>query len=41
MSEQADTSGMTFLDRQFGLSQHGTSVRTEFVAAVTTFLTMV
>jgi AGZA family xanthine/uracil permease-like MFS transporter len=41
MGEQAETSGMTFLDRQFGLTQHGTSVRTEFVAAVTTFLTMV
>jgi len=41
MSEQADTSGMTFLDRRFGLTQHGTNVRTEFVAAVTTFLTMV
>ncbi|EKS32871.1 NCS2 family permease [Afipia clevelandensis] len=41
MSEQADTSGMTFLDRRFGLTQHGTNVRTEFVAGVTTFLTMV
>ena len=41
MSEQADTSGMTFLDRRFGLTQHGTDVRTEFVAGVTTFLTMV
>jgi len=41
MTEQADTSGMTFLDRQFGLTQHGTNVRTEFVAGVTTFLTMV
>ncbi len=28
------------LDRQFGLSEHGTSVRTEIVAGVTTFLTM-
>ncbi|EGP08740.1 xanthine/uracil/thiamine/ascorbate permease family protein [Bradyrhizobiaceae bacterium SG-6C] len=32
---------MTFLDRRFGLTQHGTNVRTEFVAGVTTFLTMV
>ncbi len=30
-----------FLDRRFGLTQHGTSVRTEFIAGVTTFLTMV
>jgi len=29
------------LERYFGLSQHGTDIRTEFVAAVTTFLTMV
>jgi AGZA family xanthine/uracil permease-like MFS transporter len=31
----------SFLDRYFGLTQSGTSVRTEFVAGVTTFLTMV
>ncbi len=30
-----------FLDRTFGLSEHGTSVRTEFIAGLTTFLTMV
>lgn len=30
-----------FLERQFGLSAHGTSVRTEFIAGLTTFLTMV
>ena len=30
-----------FLDRQFGLTANGTTVRTEFVAGVTTFLTMV
>ena len=30
-----------FLDRQFGLTENGTTVRTEFVAGVTTFLTMV
>jgi len=29
------------LERQFGLAQHGTDVRTEFIAGVTTFLTMV
>src|SRR5215475_10061298 len=31
----------TFLERQFGLTKAGTSVRTEFVAGLTTFLTMV
>ena len=30
-----------FLERQFGLTAAGTSVRTEFVAGITTFLTMV
>ena len=30
-----------FLERQFGLSAHGTTVRTEFIAGLTTFLTMV
>ena len=30
-----------FLDRQFGLTANGTTIRTEFVAGVTTFLTMV
>jgi AGZA family xanthine/uracil permease-like MFS transporter len=30
-----------FLDQYFGLTQHGTDVRTEVVAGVTTFLTMV
>jgi AGZA family xanthine/uracil permease-like MFS transporter len=30
-----------FLDRRFGLTENGTTVRTEFVAGVTTFLTMV
>ena len=29
------------LDRYFGLTQQGTDVRTEFIAGVTTFLTMV
>ncbi len=31
----------TFLERQFGLTASGTSVHTEFVAGLTTFLTMV
>jgi AGZA family xanthine/uracil permease-like MFS transporter len=30
-----------FLDRRFGLTENGTTVRTEFVAGLTTFLTMV
>ena len=30
-----------FLERRFELSAHGTSVRTEFIAGLTTFLTMV
>jgi AGZA family xanthine/uracil permease-like MFS transporter len=34
-------SEQSFLDRYFGLTKSGTSVRTEFVAGVTTFLTMV
>jgi AGZA family xanthine/uracil permease-like MFS transporter len=33
--------GRSFLDRTFGLAEHGTSVRTEFIAGLTTFLTMV
>lgn len=36
MSDQAN-----FLEKQFQLAAHGTSVRTEFIAGVTTFLTMV
>jgi adenine/guanine/hypoxanthine permease len=36
MSDQAN-----FLEKQFQLTAHGTSVRTEFIAGVTTFLTMV
>src|SRR5215475_1946106 len=31
----------SFLERQFGLEKHGTTVRTEFIAGLTTFLTMV
>ena len=30
-----------YLDRYFGLTQHGTTVRIEFIAGLTTFLTMV
>ncbi len=33
--------GEGFLDRTFGLTQHGTTIRTEVIAGVTTFLTMV
>ena len=38
---QGGSSLVGFLDRYFGLTENGTSVRTEFVAGVTTFLTMV
>jgi hypothetical protein len=31
----------SLLDRTFGLSEHNTNVRTEFIAGLTTFLTMV
>jgi hypothetical protein len=40
MTNSTRSSG-TFFDRYFGLTQHGTSLRTEFIAGVTTFLTMV
>src|SRR5215212_10970082 len=40
MAHTVEGSG-SFLDRYFGLTQHGTNVRTETVAGVTTFLTMV
>jgi AGZA family xanthine/uracil permease-like MFS transporter len=36
-----DAGSGSFLDRYFGLTQHGTTVRTEVIAGVTTFLTMV
>jgi AGZA family xanthine/uracil permease-like MFS transporter len=39
MSEQA-AGPQGFLERQFGLTQQGTNLKTEFVAGVTTFLTM-
>src|SRR6201997_4126619 len=35
------SSERAFLDRYFGLSESGSDVRTEFVAGLTTFLTMV
>jgi AGZA family xanthine/uracil permease-like MFS transporter len=38
---QGRSSFSEFLDRQFALTENGTTVRTEFVAGVTTFLTMV
>lgn len=41
MNERPDISSGTFLDRRFALTQNGTTVRTEFIAGVTTFLTMV
>jgi AGZA family xanthine/uracil permease-like MFS transporter len=41
MSERPGTSLETCLDRWFDLTQNGTTVRTEFVAGVTTFLTMI
>ena len=39
LSGQADGQGL--FERLFQLKQHGTTVRTEFVAGFTTFLTMV
>ena len=33
--------GQSFLECTFGLSKYSTSVRTEFIAGLTTFLTMV
>ena len=42
MSEaRAPLQSRSFLDRYFSLSEHGTTVQTEFVAGLTTFLTMV
>src|ERR1700712_316347 len=40
MSDTASAAG-GFLERKFRLKEHGTNVRTEFVAGATTFLTMV
>jgi AGZA family xanthine/uracil permease-like MFS transporter len=45
MAKRANTKNeahlAAFLDRYFGLAQQGTDVRTEFIAGITTFLTMV
>src|SRR6476619_3448213 len=42
MTDATKPSGeRSFLDRHFGLTRHGTDVRTEFIAGLTTFLTMV
>ena len=41
MSDTAAGGMQGFLERQFGLTANGTNVRTEFIAGVTTFLTMV
>ena len=37
----ARTGESSFVDRYFKLAEHGTTVRTEFIAGLTTFLTMV
>src|SRR6059058_2672710 len=42
MTDATKPSGeRAFLDRYFGLAENGTDVRTEFLAGITTFLTMV
>src|SRR5580765_4723426 len=40
-ARESDSQIVAVLERYFGLSQQGTDVRTEFIAGVTTFLTMV
>jgi adenine/guanine/hypoxanthine permease len=40
-SRESDSQIVSGLDRYFGLAEQGTDVRTEFIAGVTTFLTMV
>ena len=40
MTDATAPSGASFLDRYFGLTANGTTVRTEVIAGVTTFLTM-
>ena len=40
MTDATTPSGASFLDRYFGLTANGTTVRTEVIAGVTTFLTM-
>jgi AGZA family xanthine/uracil permease-like MFS transporter len=41
MTKSAAPTQASFLDRTFELTRHGTDVRTELIAGVTTFLTMV
>ncbi|CAL8968517.1 NCS2 family permease [Rhodoplanes serenus] len=41
MTDHAAPQGASFIDRYFGLTASGTTVRTEVIAGVTTFLTMV
>src|SRR5690349_13340291 len=41
VSREGDSQIASGLDRYFGLAQQGTDLRTEFIAGVTTFLTMV
>src|SRR5689334_7167090 len=42
MSDMTKPAGeRPFLDRYFGLTDNGTDIRTEFIAGITTFLTMV
>src|SRR5580765_8638832 len=40
-ARESEAKSATALDRYFGLTKQGTDVRTEFVAGITTFLTMV
>lgn len=39
-ADRSDVAGAGFLERRFGLSAAGTTVRTEILAGITTFLTM-
>jgi len=41
MTDAPQMKSRSLIDRTFGLTEHGTSVRTEFIAGLTTFLTMV
>src|SRR3977135_2878494 len=38
---KADAGERSFVDRYFGLTKSGTNIRTELIAGITTFLTMV
>src|SRR3954471_20998954 len=40
-STKADAGERSFVDRYFGLTESGTNIRTELIAGITTFLTMV